>query len=157
RRPQCPDCGDRDLVARLQSAPVVMEQTLPTSTIDGGHRRAPPEETYARLEHHISPVTGVVTRMTRTTPPATGSDGDPGIHAYSTDHNFVHTAHHLVALRHNLRSYSGGKGRSDIQARTSALCESIERYVGVYQGDEARVVARLDELAGEGVDPALCM
>lgn len=157
RRPQCQDCGERGLVAKLQSDPVRLEEAGRAFALDGGNRRAPPEETFARLEHHISPLTGVVSRMTRTTPPVSKDEADPGIHAYSTDHNFVHTAHHLHALRHNLRSYSGGKGRSDMQAKTSALCESIERYVGVYQGDEARLTARLDELSGEGVDVGLCM
>ncbi|XYH98770.1 YcaO-like family protein [Sorangium sp. So ce1128] len=39
-----------------------------------------------------------------------------------------------------------GKGRRANQARVSALCEALERYSGVYQGDEARVRGSKDEL-----------
>lgn len=42
-----------------------------------------------------------------------------------------------------------GKGRTDEQARASALCEALERYSGVYQGDEPRVRASMAAL-GDG-------
>ncbi len=47
-----------------------------------------------------------------------------------------------------------GKGRSADQARVSALCEALERYSGVYQGDEARVRATWAELGAAALAPA---
>lgn len=139
-RPQCPRCGDRTLVARLQSQPIELA-ARDAATRDGGRRSEDPHTTYARLEHHISPITGIVSRMVRATP-----DGITAAHSYYTDHNFVHMTRNLEFLRVSLRSYSGGKGRSDIQAKTGALCESIERYSSVVQGDEAMVEASYAEL-----------
>ncbi len=38
-------------------------------------------------------------------------------------------------LRRNLRGQSGGKGRTEIQAKVSAIGEAIERYSAVWRGD----------------------
>jgi ribosomal protein S12 methylthiotransferase accessory factor len=56
-----------------------------------------------------------------------------------------------------LRSASGGKGKEATQAKASAVCEAIERYSGVFQGDEARIRARLRDLGDAGVHPNSCM
>jgi ribosomal protein S12 methylthiotransferase accessory factor len=150
RRPQCPDCGDAGLMARRQREPVVLEPSPRVFTADGGHRQVDPEETLHRVSRHFSPVSGIVNRLTRT-----GQPGDDArlLFSYSTDHNFVLLADDLQSLRHNLRGFSGGKGRTDAQARASALCESIERYSGVWQGDEARRRATLEELGEEALHP----
>jgi ribosomal protein S12 methylthiotransferase accessory factor len=52
---------------------------------------------------------------------------------------------------------SAGKGTSDVQARASGLCEGLERYSGVFRGDEPRRRARLSELGGSAVAPADCL
>jgi bacteriocin biosynthesis cyclodehydratase domain-containing protein len=143
-RPQCPRCGDSGLLARMQSQPIMLTPRG-AEVRDGGRRSQDPHATYARLERHISPITGIVSRMVRSTP------ADSTIaHAYYTDHNFVHMTRNLEFLRISLRSFSGGKGRTDIQARTGALCESIERYSGVFQGDEAMRTASYAELRERG-------
>src|SRR5262249_23754559 len=54
--------------------------------------------------------------------------------------------------RDDLRSLNAGKGTTDVQARASALCEGLERYSGVFRGDEPRHRARLREL-GEAAIP----
>ncbi len=143
-RPQCPRCGDPGLVARLQSRPIELSSS-PALARDGGRRREDPHVTFGRLEHHISPITGIVSRMVCSTPA-----GSTVAHAYFTDHNFVHMTDTLDFLRVSLRSHSGGKGRSDIQAKTSALCESIERYSSVWHGDEATRMASLAQLRESG-------
>jgi oxazoline/thiazoline synthase len=66
----------------------------------------------------------------------------------SLDFDFLHAS---------LRSASGGKGKEATQASASALCEAIERYSGVFQGDEARVRARLKALGNAGIRPNSCM
>jgi ribosomal protein S12 methylthiotransferase accessory factor len=53
----------------------------------------------------------------------------------------------------NLRGRSGGKGRTDIQAKVSAICEAIERYVGVFRGDEPRRRVAFSVLGSEAIHP----
>ncbi|HVK70008.1 MAG TPA: TOMM precursor leader peptide-binding protein [Polyangium sp.] len=154
RRPQCPACGNRDMIARGQESPVTLEPTPRTFSADGGFRQTTPEDTYERLSHHSSPVTGIVSRLHRTVRP----EDDPRlVFSYSTDHNFAQMAHDLSSLRSSLRSFSGGKGRTDIQAKTGAICESIERYAGVFQGDENRIRAVQAELGEAAIDPVVLM
>ncbi|MRG93717.1 TOMM precursor leader peptide-binding protein [Polyangium spumosum] len=154
RRPQCPACGDPATVTRAQELPVLLEPTPRIYSADGGFRQATPEETFERLSLHLSPITGIVSRLRRTVRP----EDDPRlVFSYSTDHNFAQLAHDLSSLRSTLRSLSGGKGRTDIQAKTGAICESIERYAGVFQGDEARVRRNSKELGEEALDPVLLM
>jgi ribosomal protein S12 methylthiotransferase accessory factor len=150
RRPQCADCGDPTMVARAQAAALVLEPSAPALSLDAGRRQSLPEETLARLAHHVSPVTGILSKVTRMTLPG----DDPRIlYSYATDHNQVRPAFDLASLRGSLRAYCGGKGRTEAQARVSAVCESIERYCGVYQGDEARRRAALADLGDDAVDP----
>jgi ribosomal protein S12 methylthiotransferase accessory factor len=154
RRLQCADCGDPSFVARAQAKPLVLETLGPARSLDAGRRQSIPDETLARLAHHVSPITGIVSRVTRMTLPG----DDPRIlYSYATDHNHVRTAFDLASLRGSLRAYCGGKGRTEAQARVSAICESIERYCGVFQGDEARRRATLAELGEDAVDPRVML
>ena len=149
-RPQCPRCGDPTLMRRqMMHAPALLER--PASVRDGGRRSVDPAATYARLEHHVSPITGLISAVHRATPATNHS-----AHAFYTDHNFVHMTDNLEFLRISLRSHSGGKGRSELQAKTGALCESLERYSSVIQGDEALIEASFSALVERGeavVDP----
>jgi len=52
---------------------------------------------------------------------------------------------------------NAGKGTSDVQARASALCEGLERYSGVFRGDEPRRRARLSELGDAAIPPNDCL
>ncbi|WP_051708150.1 TOMM precursor leader peptide-binding protein [Micromonospora parva] len=128
RQPQCPACGDPDLVrkadARIDLPP---SGAQPSRTVDS--RTGQPAEAYAALVHHVSRYLGVVSRLT----PLEATDN--GVtHTYSAGHNFAQPRQ-LAALRRNLRGQSGGKGRTDLQARMSALGEAVERYCGVWRGD----------------------
>ncbi|HSH46908.1 MAG TPA: TOMM precursor leader peptide-binding protein [Longimicrobiales bacterium] len=132
RRPQCPGCGDPALRDPSRTPPaVVLEPRAKRFTADGGHRTARPEETLHRLMDHVSPVTGVINRLERLT------DDDAELaHSYSAGHNFAMVTDDLFFLRRNLRGQSGGKGMTDVQARVSAVCEAVERWAGVWRGDE---------------------
>jgi thiazole/oxazole-forming peptide maturase SagD family component len=77
--------------------------------------------------------------------------------SYTADHNFAQIDEDSFFLQQGLRSRSGGKGKTDAQARASAFGEAIERYSGVFQGDEARMRARLTDLGGAGIHPNACM
>ena len=148
RRPQCSACGDPAIVSTTQLRPIELSPTKTSFAADGGHRAAPPEETLARIEHHVSPITGVVARLT----PLGAGDRNFKL-AYIADHNFAHSHDGLFFVRKGQRSRSGGKGKTEVQARMSALGEAIERYSGLFQGDEARVRARLGDLNEAAIHP----
>ena len=130
RRPQCPSCGDPRIVDE-RGPKIVLASGDARYTGDGGYRTVRPEETLARLEQHISPYFGAITKLVSHTP-----ETDTLTHSYSAGHNFAMVNDSMDLLRRNLRGQSGGKGRSEIQAKVSAVCEAIERYVAVWQGDE---------------------
>jgi ribosomal protein S12 methylthiotransferase accessory factor len=145
--PQCPACGDPAAYAR-RPARVALRPTPKTFTADGGHRTCTPEETLQRLRRHVSPLTGAVSTVTSQT------TTDNGVaYSYSSGHNFALMQDSMYFLRKNLRGRSGGKGRTDAQARAGAVCEAIERFNGVFRGDEPRRTAPFEEVAAEAVHP----
>ena len=147
RRPQCLACGDEALYRadrppeplRLRSSPKPVHNS-------GGQRAVPPGATLARYRHLVSPITGVVTWLTRTT-----DEADPWLHVYWAGNNVALRSRRLSSLRRSLRSKSAGKGSTPGQSEASALCEAVERYSGAFHGDEIRSRRRfLDfEKAGE--------
>ncbi len=150
RRPQCAVCGDPALRRPDRpDAPVRLGPSPKTAHGSGGPRSAPPEETVRRHRHLVSPISGVVTGLSRTTDPA-----DPWLHVWWAGSNLALKTDSLFLLRDNLRSKSAGKGSTPEQAEASALCEAIERHSGVWQGDEIRRRARFDDFAaGEAIHP----
>ncbi|AUX23790.1 hypothetical protein SOCEGT47_043200 [Sorangium cellulosum] len=146
RRPQCPACGDPGLVGRRARQPVALQSRPKQFTDDGGHRTLAPEETYARLAHHISPVTGVVASLG----PAAGRD-HPLRPVFAAAYRVCPTTDTPDFT--DFHRQSAGKGRTAAQSRASALCEALERQSAAFQGDEARVRARLSDLGGAAVHP----
>jgi ribosomal protein S12 methylthiotransferase accessory factor len=144
RQPQCPSCGDPTIVSG-RSPKIVLSPRLAVHTTDGGHRVQPPAQTYARLAKHISPILGAVTTV------SAHDDTDNGIaYSFTAGHNFAMVNDNIDLLKRNLRGQSGGKGRTEMQARVSAVCEALERYCAVWRGDEPVIRAPYDEL-----DPVL--
>lgn len=154
RRPQCPVCGDPQQQAKNRvPAPVVLQSRKKLFTADGGHRTAFPEETFNHYQHHISPITGAVSFLGRTS-----EEDDQGlIFSYKAGHNFAMMSNNLFFLLKNLRGRSGGKGMTDIQAKVSAICEAIERYSGVFWGDELSKLASYQELVAIALHPQSLM
>ncbi|MFF1873521.1 TOMM precursor leader peptide-binding protein [Kitasatospora herbaricolor] len=148
RRPQCGACGDEGIMAERQLAPVRFESRPKVFTADGGHRSASPEDMLERYRPQLSPVTGVVTSLV----PAARTP--TGLRVYVSGQNLSRQSGDLRQLRTGLRSVSCGKGRTDVQARASALGEAMERYSGVFQGDEARRRATIAELGDAAIHPA---
>ncbi|MCA9696363.1 MAG: TOMM precursor leader peptide-binding protein, partial [Myxococcales bacterium] len=153
RRPQCEACGDAGLVATRQQQPIVLGSVRKRFTSDGGHRQLEPEQTLARLEHLVDPITGVVPVLELI--PSQWAEAARVAPLFDAGHNPARPVAGLGRLRHNFRNRSGGKGTSVAQARASGLCEAIERYCGVHRGDEARVVSSLSALGDAAVDPRI--
>ena len=149
-RPQCPGCGQGR--ADRTPTPLALKSRKKTFTEDGGHRCVSPEETLQAYQHHISPYTGAVRKLERQV-----DEANPLVHAYVAGHNFASSFDSLYFLQKSFRSTSGGKGRTDLQARVSGLCEALERYSGLFQGDEPRVRASYRALGTSALHPDACM
>lgn len=146
RRPQCPACG-------------VPEEEPPPPTLDfrgksgaTSHRSLTPAETYARCEHHVSPICGLV----RSVAPLHGA-GDEIVKLALATHNFALDSSSPALLKHSLESQSCGKGITEAQARTGALIEALERYSGKFQGNEPRIRASFRSLGAEAIHPNAVM
>ena len=150
KRPQCPCCGDAGLNGKPK--PIILGNRQKTFTTDGGHRCVSPEETLKRYQHHISPITGVVRELKHLSQESNGLTN-----TYAAKHHFVSLFDDLDTLRQNVGGRSAGKGKTDIQAKTSGFCEAIERYSGVFQGDECRHSGTYSRLGDTAINPNACM
>ena len=150
RRPQCSECGDERLHRPDRaSLPVHLHSSPKPVANSGGLRSVPPEETVRRYAKLVSPISGVVTELLRTT-----EAGDDWMHVYWAGSNLALKMNSLRLLRNSLRTKSSGKGSTSQQAQASALCEAVERYSGVFHGDEIRRMARYEEFAdGDAIWP----
>ncbi|HEY7815996.1 MAG TPA: TOMM precursor leader peptide-binding protein, partial [Nakamurella sp.] len=150
RRPQCPGCGDPDLVTAAMTRPLAFTSRRKAFTADGGHRARTPDDMLATWGHLIDPITGVVPALTSM------STGLPLIRAYASGYNRAMRIDSLRGLREGLRAQSCGKGVTDVQARASALAEALERYSAVYHGDEPRIRDSYAGLGADAVHPNAC-
>jgi len=152
RHPCCPACGSRPQAVDRSIRPLVLESRTKVFTEDGGHRALSPQETLDRYGYHVSPICGAVTALERSAPA-----GDGVMHVYSSGNNSARSPRSLAHLKSDLRSSTCGKGTTDLQARASALCEGLERYCGIFRGDEPRRLARMADLGDAAVHPNACM
>ncbi len=145
RRPQCRACGDEALHRPDRPpAPLCLKASPKAHRNSGGARTVAPEVTLAKYRHLVSPISGVVTWLSRTT-----DEADPWLHVDWAGSNLGMRSRTLGSLRRSLRSKSAGKGSTREQSRVSALCEAVERYSGTYCGDEIRIRKRFAEFVGE--------
>ncbi|WP_013320760.1 TOMM precursor leader peptide-binding protein [Gloeothece verrucosa] len=147
KRPQCPSCGE---ICNKSPLPVVLGHCKTTFSSDGGYRSCSPEETLRKYQHHISPITGVVRELAKIPSPGL-------IHTYIAKHHFRNVFDNVDNLRQNLGGRSSGKGKTDSQAKASGFCEAIERYSGVYQGDEIQQKANYQQLGDTAIHPHDCL
>lgn len=151
KRPQCPACGEKAAFEYHKPKPIILESQKKQFTADGGHRCFTPEQTLKKYEHHISPITGVVSAL-----PKVETESDL-VHVYNAVHPFGGKLDSLAGLRHSLRHKSAGKGKTDRQSKASGLCEAIERYSGIFTGDEIRIKGIYAQLESVAIHPNACM
>ena len=149
KRPQCPHCGSKKLQdPRRSPRPVELGPGAKLVMTSGGYRTVTSQATVARYRKHVSPLTGVVKKLERI------EANLPLNTNYFAQHNFSAPAHNVDQLRSGLQGGSFGKGSTVEQAEASALMEAIERYSGIYQGDEIRTSKRFTDFApGEAIMP----
>ena len=148
-RPQCPSCGRKKLRdPRRAPLPVEIGGGSKLVMTSGGYRTVAPRATVARFRKHVSPLTGVVSRLERI-------EADLPLNTnYYAGHNFSAPARTLNELRAGLSGGSFGKGSTAEQGEASALMEAIERYSGIFQGDEIRVTRRFTDFPpGDAILP----
>jgi oxazoline/thiazoline synthase len=148
-RPQCPDCGRKKLRdPRRAPTPVELSAGGKVVMTSGGYRSVSSLATVQRFRRHVSPLTGVVSRLERIQ-----ADLPLNTNYYAT-HNFSGPAQTVRELRAGLGNGSFGKGSTAEQGEASALMEAIERYSGIFQGDEIRAKRRFDDFPpGEAIPP----
>jgi oxazoline/thiazoline synthase len=149
KRPCCAACGTP--TPNVRRWPLLDNQAR-RSSIDSGHRSLSAEETYIRHQHHISPITGIVSELVPIRAPS-----EEIVKLYIANHNFALSSESLYFLTNSMQTKSCGKGMTEAQARTSALCEALERYCGVYKGDEVAIHKSFRELGDQAIHPNACM
>ena len=150
RRPQCRACGDSSKT--LCTGPITLRRHPVLHSASGGFRVEAPERTLQRLRPHISPITGVVTWLVELSQDSSGL-----VHSYSAGHNFAMGPNTPYWLMHSIRARTGGKGTTAVQASVGAVCEAIERYCGVWRGDEFFVRTTYRSIADSAIHPHLCL
>ena len=142
RRPQCPSCGPKKLRdPRREPVPLVLTAGAKPVMTSGGYRSVSSRATVAKYRKHVSPLTGVVSKLERV-------EVDLPLNTnYYASHNFSGPAKSIHELRSGRSGGSFGKGSTAEQGEASALMEAIERYSGIFQGDEIRVARRFTDFA----------
>ncbi|SDL52930.1 ribosomal protein S12 methylthiotransferase accessory factor [Maridesulfovibrio ferrireducens] len=151
RRSHCPICGNAEACA-LSGFPEE-EFTLTSQPKadynDGGERIKAATETMARFETRISPITGEVgTLNVQENVPEFFGRAVSSSWATLNGHKMDSSKGRIAAV-----GMSAGKGRSEIQARTSALGEALERYCSQYFGYEPCLKATYTSIADDALHP----
>jgi bacteriocin biosynthesis cyclodehydratase domain-containing protein len=149
RRPQCLTCGSKKLQSpRRAATSIEIAEGSKLIMTSGGNRTVTSRATVARFRKHVSPLTGVVTRLERI---EVDLPMNTNFFAY---HNFSGPAQSVDQLRSGLSGGSFGNGSTAEQGEASALMEAIERYSGIFQGDEIRTTRRFTDFdPGEALHP----
>jgi ribosomal protein S12 methylthiotransferase accessory factor len=148
RYPACPVCGDPPL---KRPGPVRLMGRQAAPSEGSGHRVAPPEATLEKYGHLVSPIAGIVSVVEA--PPGTGGVFQVCLGGA----NGAIPVHSLEGFKVSFRHRSAGKGPTLVQAKASALAESLERYSTEYTGSEFRTLASYRELQDRAIHPNAVM
>jgi oxazoline/thiazoline synthase len=158
RRPHCPACGCPAEIDGMRPRPVRLRDRPRVHTSAGDDRSGPSREVIERLERHLSPITGIVSTLTRGERTDAAHLEEPSVTpTVAADHHFSDVYDERFFLREAMRRRSGGRGKTPEQARASALFESLERYSGVFDGTEPRITSTFVDLGPAAIHPNACM
>lgn len=151
RRPHCPACGE-SIESELKGLPESEFALFPQPKADyndGGERIKAAAETMKLFETRISPITGEIGALDiqKDIPEFFGRAVNSSW-ATLNGHKADSSKGRLDAV-----GASAGKGRSEIQARTSAVGEALERYCSQYFGYEPCLKASYAEISDKAVHP----
>ena len=151
RRPRCPVCGEQSnrSLSELPDADFTLSPQPKADYNDGGQRIKAAAETMRRFETRISPITGEVGRL-KVNEGVPAFFGHGVISTWPTVNGFKGNASQGRFLAAGV---SSGKGRSEIQAKTSALGEALERYCSQSFGEEPYCRATYTAIKDHAVHP----
>lgn len=153
KRPQCPVCGNPD-ASHPSLEPMVLRKNLSYCPVTlGGYREVPPEVTTEKYVRHVSHITGVVQKLI----PYYRIADTPVHNYFSGQMVILQKMSPSSQFQPTFRSGCGGKGKTPSQAKAGALCEALERYSAMSQGDERTICASFAELGQKAIHPNLCM
>jgi oxazoline/thiazoline synthase len=151
RLEDCDECAE-SRSAKKDPPQIILKSVKKIFTHDGGHRSCSADTTFQKYKHLISPLTGIVDQVK-----FYHSDPNNLVHTSSAGHLFLSEVPRQDVLRRGLVQKSAGKGMTPQQAKTSALCEALEHYSGVFRGNEFRIEASYRELGDRAIHPNDCM
>ncbi len=132
--------------------PWVLTSQKKVFTSDGGQRAVFPSEAFRRCEHHINPNKGIVRSL------RAGYSGGSGlVQVFEAELNSALRGDRRPGGGRGVRGKCVGKGITEIQAKISALGEALERYSGVFQGNETRLKGSYRALGAQAIQPNQCM
>lgn len=150
RLPRCPECGAETGSEGAHPTPPTLISRKKRYRLDGGHRILTPEKTLEQYSPLVSRITGVVSPLVPTTTNTLRKSKSADfslLQTYSASHASIGKVRRLEDVKKGIRSgASAGKGLTGIQARTSCLCEAIERVSGIFRGSEHRRQAKYEEV-----------
>jgi bacteriocin biosynthesis cyclodehydratase domain-containing protein len=148
RYPACPTCGGPP---QRRPGPVRLLGRRAGPSEGSGHRVAPPEATLEKYGHLVSPIAGIVSMVEP--PPGTGGVFQVCVGGA----NGAIPVDSLDCFKTSFRHRSAGKGPTLVQARASALAESLERYSTEFTGAEFRILGSYRDLAATAIHPNAVM
>lgn len=151
RRPHCPACGDavENTLTGLPEMDFTLTHQPKADYNDGGERIKAAAETMRLFEKRISPITGEVGELGVL-------DNVPEFFGRAVRSSWATLNRHKADAslgRLEPVGASAGKGRSETQARTSALGEALERYCSQHFGYEPRFRASYAGIKDKAVHP----
>lgn len=149
-RPQCASCGEPGIIRRVPQPIGIEPLNIP---LDGNnsYRTVKPEDTLAKFEHLVSPLTGILPYLKT----SSNIENTP-FHNFDSGRNMALQSNSLFWLNMHLRSGNGGKGKTEVQAKVGALCEAIERYCMVYPGETYSIKGTYRSIK-DAIHPNECM
>lgn len=126
---------------------------LPIRFTEGGYRSTGPEETVRTHRSLISPIGGVVGELI----PQTHTSAIGYMYVATDSRPRMERPGRMNALRYRFRHSSVGKGRSEAQAKASALCEALERYSTMRHGTEIASLHAYNDIRDDAIHPNAVM
>ncbi len=146
QRPECGNCGDPFLFSKTMQAPILLFADKPQGDHTIGFRSQSPEDTWNKLAHHVSPVTGIVNPIR----PMEGTDCSL-FPVYKS--GFAISPTETISEWNAFNMPVFGKGRTAIASQVSALCEGIERASARFRGDEPIHTGSIKEMGSLAIAP----
>lgn len=136
--------NDDDMEGQL-FAPVLLQSCINSYNQDGGSRSVPSEHTVSKLSRLVSPITGIINHCREL---ELGKNHP--VKVYRT--GFFKTPPTLKpdVMEQGFVQICMGKGVAPIQSQASALCEAVERFCALYQGDLPLLKSTRSQLSEQG-------